>query len=204
MASRLIIADDHDVVRQGLRDIFAHTPDLEVVAEAADGVEAERLARETPADLLLLDISLPRRRGVLVLESLRADGIRIPVLFFSMHPASQYVDFARRSGAQGFVCKDADSASLLRAVRRVVAGGEAFPGRPRSAERAAVDAFAGLSRREAEVLRNLLRGVPLVRIAERLGVGAKSVTTYRRRILDKLGVKSNAELAALAARHGVA
>lgn len=202
MKHRLIIADDHAVVRQGLRDIFARTPDLEVVGEAADGDEAERLVRREAADLLLLDISLPGRRGVQVLESLRAEGLRIPVLLFSMYPASQYVDYARRAGAQGFVGKDADAAALVRAVRRVVAGGTAFPVRRRMNHSATPDPFAVLSRRESEVMRGILAGTPLFRIAERLGVGAKSITTYRRRVLEKLGVKSNAELAALAARHG--
>ncbi len=204
MKHRLIVADDHEVVRQGLRDAFSRTGDLEVVAEAADGGEAERLARTVAADLLLLDISLPGRRGVQVLEALRADGIGIPVLLFSMYPASQYVDYARRAGAQGFVGKDADTETLVRAVRRILAGGTAFPGRRRANHGAAVaaDPFAVLSRRESEVMRGLLRGAPLVEIAQRLGIGAKSVTTYRRRILEKLGLRSNAELAALAARHG--
>lgn len=83
---RIIVGDDHQVVRQGLRDMLARTTDLEVAAEAADGVEAERLARTLPADMLLLDVSMPRRRGVQVLEALRADGIMLPVLFFSMYP----------------------------------------------------------------------------------------------------------------------
>lgn len=209
MKHRLIVADDHQVVRQGLRDIFSRTPDLEVVAEAADGGEAERLAREVAADLLLLDVSMPGRRGVQVLESLRAAGIALPVLLFSMYPASQYVDYARRAGAQGFVGKDEDATALLRAIRRVLTGGTAFPGRQGAGHGGRggtdpADPFAVLSRREAEVLRGLLRGDSLVDIAARLGIGAKSVTTYRHRLLQKLGVKSNAELAALAARHGVA
>ncbi len=196
---RIIIADDHQVVRQGLRDIFARARGLAVVAEAADGAEAERLALTLAADLLLLDIALPVKRGMQVLESLRAAGNRLPVLLFSMHPAEQYADYARRHGAQGFVGKDEDEGKLLRAIRRVLDGGTAFP---RGRSPAATDSpFAALSRREAEVMRGLLRGEPLATIADRLGVGAKSISTYRRRLLDKLGVASNVELAALAARH---
>lgn len=196
---RIIVADDHQVVRQGLRDIIARAPGLEVVAEAADGAEAERLALTLPAELLLLDIALPVKRGMQVLESLRVAGSRLPVLLFSMHPAGQYADYARRHGAQGFVGKDEDAGALLRAIRRVLDGGTAFPRgrRPSVAD----SPFAALSRREAEVMRGLLRGDPLAAIGERLGVGAKSISTYRRRLLDKLGVASNAELAALAARH---
>ena len=204
MKSRLIIADDHEVVRQGLRDLLARTPDLEVVAEARDGPEAERLARERSADLLLLDLALPGANGVRVLEHLRADGIRLPVLLFSMYPASQYVDHARKVGAQGFVGKSDSSEALLHSIREVLAGREAFPAREGGRPEPGPDGnpFAGLSRRENEVMRGLLLGHSLQRIAEDLGIGAKSVTTYRRRLLDKLGVRSNVELAALAARHG--
>jgi two-component system invasion response regulator UvrY len=199
--SRLIIADDHQVVRQGLRAIIEQTTDMMVIAEATDGAEAERLARELAAELLILDISLPAKRGLQVLESLRASGIQLPVLFFSMHPASQYLTYARRHGAQGFVGKDANSGQLLRAIRRIVRGGTHFP--PSGDSGPATHApFKTLSRREAEVCRGLVRGEPLATIAERLGVGAKSVSTYRRRILDKLGLNSNADLIALAAHHG--
>jgi DNA-binding NarL/FixJ family response regulator len=204
MKARLIIADDHAVLRQGLRDLVARTPDLEIVAEAADGAEAERLARTMPADLLLLDVALPVRRGVQVLESLRRDGIRLPVLLFSMYPAAQYADYARRAGAQGFVSKSVDSAELMAAIRRVVDGGTVFPRRERTSRRSesAADPFAALSRRESEVMQGLLKGESLQHIAAAIGIGPKSVSTYRRRLLDKVGVRSNAELATLAARHG--
>jgi DNA-binding NarL/FixJ family response regulator len=203
MRSRLIIADDHAVLRQGLRDLVAGTPDLQVVAEASDGPEAERLARTRPADLLLLDVALPLRRGLQVLESLRRDGVTLPVLVFSMYPAEPYAEHARRAGAQGFVSKDADSPELLRAIRRVLAGGTSFPARRRAAPlNGSGDPFARLSARELEVMNGLLGGSSLLQIAAGAGITPKSVTTYRRRLLDKLGVRSNAELATLAARYG--
>lgn len=203
MRSRLIIADDHAVLRQGLRDLVAGTADLRVVAEAADGAEAERLARTRPADLLLLDVALPRQRGLQVLEALRRDGIAMPVLVFSMYPASPYAEHARRAGAQGFVSKEADSQELLRAIRRIVSGGTSFPARRRAGSRdGSGDPFARLSAREREVMNGLLAGSSLVHIAADAGITPKSVTTYRRRILDKLGVRSNAELATLAANQG--
>lgn len=203
MRSRLIIADDHAVLRQGLRDLVAGTPDLQVVAEASDGPEAERLARTRPADLLLLDVALPLRRGLQVLESLRRDGVTLPVLVFSMYPAEPYAEHARRAGAQGFVSKDADSPELLRAIRRVLAGGTSFPVRRRAAPlNGSGDPFARLSARELEVMNGLLGGSSLLQIAAGAGITPKSVTTYRRRLLDKLGVRSNAELATLAARYG--
>ncbi len=120
------------------------------------------------------------------------------------YPAAQYAEYARRAGAQGFVGKDADVKDLLRAIRRVLAGGTSFPGRQRGLRETAPanDPFAVLSRREAEVLQGLLSGASLLEIAGSLGVSAQTVTTYRRRLLDKLGVRSNVELAALATRHG--
>lgn len=196
--SRLILADDHEVVRQGLRNIVEHAGGLKVVGEATDGAEALRQARETPADLLILDIALPVLRGMQVLEQLRGGGSTLPVLFYSMHPANQYVDFARRHGAQGFVGKDEDSNRLLRATRHILMGGTWFPQVRQGAEQP----FDLLSRREADVLRGLAAGESLSAIAVRLGVGAKSVSTYRRRILDKLGAQNNAELIALVLRHG--
>ena len=206
MKARLIVADDHQIVREGLRKLVEPSPDLEVVAEAANGLEAERLAREGRAELLLLDVALPGRRGVQVLQSLRASGVGLPVLFFSMYPPEQYAGVVRRAGAQGYVPKSADAGEVLRAARRVIAGGMAFPERaaaPRP-KRGPRDPFATLSRREAEVLQGLIAGTRLDRIAKDLGIDAKSVSTYRRRLLDKLDAKSNAELIALAIRHGYA
>lgn len=204
MKGRIILADDHQVVRQGLREILSRTADLEVAGEAIDGVQADALARAGQADLLILDIALPVRRGIQVLESLRADGIKMPVLFFSMYSASQYVHYAKQAGAQGFVGKDADEADLLRAIRRILAGGTSFPARNQAAPDAVSDndPFKSLSRREFEVMQALASGTSILEIAAQLGVSTQSVTTYRRRLLEKLGVRSNAELVSLAILHG--
>jgi two-component system, NarL family, invasion response regulator UvrY len=204
MKSRLIIADDHQVVRQGLRDMIERCPDLEVVAEASDGEEAETLARRVTAELLILDIAMPIRRGIEVLETLRADGIKLPILFFSMYPASQYVEYAKMAGAQGFVSKDADMATLLDAIRRILAGGTAFAGDMTNVQKAVPkdDIFATLSRREIEVLHGLIRGTAIHDIASGLGIRPQTATTYRRRLLEKLSVHSNAELVILATQHG--
>jgi two-component system, NarL family, invasion response regulator UvrY len=201
---RLIIADDHQVVRQGLRNLFSRTADLRIVAETGDGLEAEHLARTLMADLLILDVAMPARRGVQILESLRADGVMLPVLFFSMYPPDQYVDYVRRAGAQGFVGKEADTSDLLRAVRQIRSGGTCFPGRQRDRERiSGEDLFGRLSRRESDVLRGLVAGASLIDIAVNLGLNPRTVTTYRRRLLEKLGVTSNAELVVLAMRQGL-
>ena len=204
MKASVIIADDHQVVRQGLREILSRTIDLEVTGEAVDGAQAEALARSGTADLLILDIALPIRRGIQVLESLRADGVNLPVLFFSMYSASQYVDYAKQAGAQGFVSKDADATDLLRAIRRILAGSTSFPARHRIAPDAASsnDPFTSLSRREFEVMQALTSGTSILEIAALLGVSTQSVTTYRRRLLEKLGIATNAELVTLAILHG--
>ena len=197
MKRRLIIADDHPMVCQGLCELVERMAGLEVVARAHDGVEAERLARRLPAELLILDIAMPGRSGIKVLESLRADGVALPVLFFSMYPANQYVAYARRAGAQGFVGKEAEEKTVRAAIRRILAGGTSFPALATGGTRpvlAPVNPPPALSLRENQVLQCLLRGTPLVDIAAELAVSAQSVSTYRRRLLDKLGVGNNAEL----------
>ena len=203
MSARILIADDHGVVRDGLRQMVGACPDLEIAAEAGDGIEALRLAQSEPFDLVVLDISLPGSNGVSVLQGLRAGGSRVPVLFFSMHPAEQYADFVRRAGAQGFIVKDARSDRVIAAMRALLAGGTDFPAvRTRSRQgnhRSPLDTLSG---REHEVLMGMVHGEPLLDIAARLQISNKSVGTYRQRILDKLGVANNAELIALVTRFG--
>jgi DNA-binding NarL/FixJ family response regulator len=202
MKQRIIIADDHLVVRQGLRDILSRRADLEVVAEASDGVLAEQLARSTLAELLILDIGLPLRRGMAVLQRLRADGIGLPVLFFSMYPASQYATVARKEGAQGFVGKESSADELLQAVDQVLAGGLSFPGASHALGASGNNSFDKLSPREKQVLHGLLAGTSLHELSLGLEVNTKTLSTYRARLLNKLQVKNNAELMALAILHG--
>jgi len=207
MKSRILIADDHLVVRQGLRQILHSRPDWEVMAEAEDGVAAERLARNQLADLLILDIGLPLRRGVTVCERLRADGILLPILFFSMYPPSQYAPVARRIGAQGFLGKDASASQVLAAVDRVLRGYPCFPADGEARQAASAGAGGGspfdpLTDRELQVLRALVAGESLVSLARRLNLSNKTLSTYRRRLLAKLGLTGNAELVALALLHG--
>jgi DNA-binding NarL/FixJ family response regulator len=200
MKSRLIIADDHHVVRQGLRDIVGSRPDLEIVAEAWDGAMVEEVVRSTMAELLILDIGLPTRRGIAVLERLRADGILLPVIFFSMYPASQYAGFAKKAGAQGFVGKEAAAGELLQAIYQVLAGGNSFAQRPVAGT--LEGPFQALSPRELQVLGALLAGTSLQDLSEAMELSTKTLSTYRARLLSKLAVRSNAELVSLAICHG--
>lgn len=198
--ARILIADDHEVVRRGLRDMIDNGGDLKVVGEAANGYDAENLAYKQRSDLLVLDITMPQKSGLEVMQSLRSSGLTIPILLFSMHPYAQYADFAQRNGAQGFVSKGDDGVRLLRAIRTLLDGGTWFPWQT---DRSSIpsDPFTTLSRREIEVMVGLLRGESLEAIGKALGVAAKTVSTYRRRLLDKLDLNSNAELALLAAKH---
>jgi len=199
MAARLILADDHPLVRQGLRDMIARTADMVVVAEAADGAAAEGLARSQRADLLILDIAMPLKNGLRVLEALRADGIALPVLFFTMAPADQYAAYVRRAGAQGYLGKETETDELLKGLRRILAGHSCFPALAPEPPISPQPLPAGgvLSERERQVLQGLLQGTSQVDIAAQLGISAASANTYRRRILEKLGVSNNAELISL-------
>lgn len=203
MRARLLIAGDHEVVRQGLRGIFSRTADMEIVGEVANGAEVEQLVRNIPLELLIFDIGLPTGRGFDILSTLRANGVTIPALVFSMYCGFRRADDARRFGAQGFVGNDADGVVLLRAARRILAGGVYFPQYQRAdatTERAR-NPFLSLSRRENEVMQGLLHGLSLHDIAKRMGIGSKSVSTYRSRLLEKLGVSNNVELTTLVIRH---
>ena len=142
------------------------------------------------------------RRGMAVLERLRADGYGLPVLFFSMYPAAQYTAFAKKAGAQGFVGKEASAAELLQAVYQVLAGGSSFHQSATAAGRSVNDTFQTLSPRENQVLQGLLAGTSLQELSLRLQVSTKTLSTYRARLLNKLGVQSNSELVALAICHG--
>lgn len=197
MKARLIIADDHPMMCHGLSEIIARTPDLEVLATAHDGQQAEALAKQLPADLMILDVAMPIKSGLDVLESLRGAGIRLPILVFSMYPGDQYIPYIKQAGAQGFIGKDAEERTLLAAIRRILGGNVYFPSASAQRRRSIntpVKSLPVLSARENEVMNHLLRGTPLVNIAAELGISPQSVTTYRRRLLDKLGVKSNVDL----------
>lgn len=205
MTIRILIADDHGVVRNGLRDMLQRRAGFEVAAEAATGTEALYLAGQDVFDLIVLDISLPGCSGIKVLQELRAGGSTVPVLFFSMHPPDQYAAHLRQIGAQGFLGKEAGMREVLAVIDRILSGRTHFPTLRGEALRTRLPAAdpARLSTREKTVMYGIINGKPQVDIARELGITNKSVGTYRRRILDKLGVANNVELAALAARLGL-
>jgi two-component system invasion response regulator UvrY len=208
---RVFIADDHPVVRKGIRQIVADTSDIVVVGEAMNGREAiELVGGIVPCDLVLLDLSLPDRDGLDVLKQLRREHPSIRVLVLTMHSEDQFAIRALKAGAAGYLTKDGAPAELIGAIRKIVAGGRHVT--TRLAERlvahlgpdAERPAHERLSDREYQVLRMIAAGKSTRQISAELALSVKTVNTYRSRLLDKMNMKSAAELAAYAVRHHLA
>jgi two-component system, NarL family, invasion response regulator UvrY len=205
----LAIVDDHEIVRTGFREMLAEEFDLTLAFEAASGEEALEKLRETPCELILLDLSLPGLSGVDVLRTVRQRHEDVRVLVLSGFPEERYAVAMLRHGADGYLCKDCDREELLRAIRAVAQGRRYVS--PRTAELLA-DELTGastgppheqLSERELQVFLRLARGESVSDIAAALNLSIKTVSTYRSRLLEKLELASNAELAAYAIRHGL-
>ena len=208
---RIFIADDHPIVRQGLRRIVAADPGLVVAGEAGDAEELLTAIDRTATDLVLLDVSMPGGPFLDTLQRLRAKHPTVRVLVLSVHPEDQWAVRALRAGASGYLTKDHSPDQLLEAIRRVYRGGKYVS--PTLAEHLAkqLDGAGGgqraphelLSDREFEVMRRLGSGLTVSQIATELEISAKTVSTYRTRILEKMSVTTNAELVRYAARHGL-
>ena len=206
----VFIADDHPVVRQGIRQIVASTDDIKVVDEATTGHEAlERLAAST-CDLVLLDLSLPDIDGLDLLKQLRREHPRRPILILTMHSEDQFALRALKAGASGYLTKESAPGELVDAVRKVVAGGRYIS--QRLAETLAAHlgpdaekpAHERLSDREYQVLRLIAAGRSTRDISAQLALSMKTISTYRARLLDKMGMKTSAELTAYAVRFHLA
>ena len=206
---RLFIADDHPVVRAGLRGIVDGEPDFEVVGEAYDGGDMLARIGRTPAEVLLLDVSMPGPGFLEVLRGLRQDHPRVAVLVLSVHPEDQYAVRALRAGAAGYLTKDHSPEELVAAIRKVHRGGKYVS--PSLAERLAVGLEIGasdspheqLSNREYDVLCLLGSGRTVKEVASRLALSPKTVSTYRARVLEKMKLATNADLVRYAAQHGL-
>jgi DNA-binding NarL/FixJ family response regulator len=197
---RILIADDHAVVRGGLRQFLADAGDCGIAGEAATGAETIERVQAEPWDMLLLDIGLPDLNGLEVLKIVRRSRPAMPVLVFSMLAEDDYALIALQAGAAGYLPKDSEPKVILEAIRRV-GRGERYVSPELTEKLLAGTASAGrrlphnlLSPREFEVLRLLSRGLALTTIATTLHLSPKTVSTYRTRILDKLDLGSNAEL----------
>lgn len=203
---RVITVDDHAVVRRGLKTIIEEEPDMQVVGEAGDGRDALSVIRQTPCDLVILDISMPGISGIEVLHQLRHDYPDLPVLILSMHEEEQYTLRVLRSGASGYLKKDSIPEELIKAIRKIIAGGkyispsfsESLITGPELSDK---PPHEKLSDREFQIMGMIACGKSLKDIGEALCISAKTVSTYRTRILEKMGMKTNADIVSYVLEH---
>lgn len=206
---RVLVADDHAIVRRGLRELLGETPDVEVAAEAATSAEALECVRRQPLDVVVLDLSLPGRGGLDLLADIKAERAELPVLILTVHPEDQYAVRALKAGASGYITKESAPEVLVDAVRRAAAGGRYVS--PTLAEKLALhldgarrcEPHEALSDREFQVFRLLAGGRTVGQIAEELSLSVKTVSTYRARVLGKMGLRTNAELTQYAFRNNL-
>ena len=206
---RLFIADDHTLVREGLKQLFAFADDMTVAGEAESGSQVLDAVRDGGFDLLLLDMTMPGISGVDLIARIRSQETKLPILVLSMHNEPQIVKRALKAGANGYLTKDSDPERLLAAIRKVANGGGYID--PAVAEQMAFDSAGGrrevlherLSARELEVLRLLAKGLSVNQIADSFAVSNKTVSTHKARLMEKMGIRTNAELVRYAMTNGL-
>lgn len=209
-ALRLLIADDHAIVREGMKRILDATAEGWSITEASTGFQALELLRRAPVDIAIVDLSMPGMNGLELIRRIKAEFPRVGVLVLSMHAEDQYAMRAFKNGANGYVTKDGAAAELVQAVRKVAGGGAYVT--PALAERVVLqlqrgsepDPHAGLSDRELEVLRRLVAGERPKEIADALHLSIKTVSTHKSRIMEKLQLPNTAALIRYGMEHGLA
>jgi two-component system, NarL family, invasion response regulator UvrY len=207
---RILIADDHPVVRAGLRQILTTAPDIMVVGEAADGPAVMAQTMALRPDVVLLDVSMPGAAFLTLLGNLKRNYPHIALLVLSVHPEDQYAVRAFRAGAAGYLSKERSPELLIAAIRRVAQGGRCVPESvaerlvARLGSNGGAERHESLSQREYQVLCLLGGGSAVKQIAAELGVSPKTVSTFRTRILRKMRLRSNAELIRYALEHELA
>lgn len=206
---RLVLADDHAIVREGLKRIVSALADLEVVGEAADGAEVLARVRALEFDVLVMDLSMPGRNGMELIKLVKAEKPRLRILVLSMHQELQYAVRAIKSGASGYLTKESAPALLEQALRKVAAGGAYVSAEV--AEQLALGAMPGgeapphsaLSDREFEVLRLLLDGASVTEVSKHLHLSVKTVSTHKANLMRKLGASNQSDLFRYAFKHGL-
>jgi len=206
---KILIADDHAIVRQGLKQIVAETRDMVVAGEASNGQELFNKLKEDDYDVIVLDITMPGRSGMDVLRQLRSERPRLPVLILSVHSEEQYALRALRAGASGYLTKESAPDELVVAIRKVSLGGKYISSS--LAEKLAFELEVGreqaphetLSDREYQVMCMIASGKTVTEIAQELYLSEKTISTYRTRILEKMQMKNNAELTYYAIKNGL-
>ncbi len=203
----VLVADDHAIIRDGLKNILADTHDLVVAGEASNGHAVMEQIKQRDWDLVVLDLSMPGRHGLELIKLLKAERPKLPILIFSMHQEEQFAVRALRAGASGYLSKEGDSDLILPAMRKVAAGGTYIS--PKVAELLATDISPNsqalphtlLSDREYEVFSRILKGISLTEIAAELSLSIKTVSTHKSHILIKMGMPSQVELIRYAIEH---
>ena len=206
---RVVLADDHGIVRAGLKEILADTDDIEVVGEAANGHEAMARVRELAFDVLVLDMSMPGRSGIELIRQVKGEKAAARVLVLSMHSEAQYAVRALRAGASGYLTKEGAADELVTAIRRIAAGGAYVT--PETAQRVALGLDAGadnalhgaLSDREMQVFQMIAAGKSVSEVAAALALSVKTVSTHKTRIMQKLRVDNQVDLIRYAIRHKI-
>jgi DNA-binding NarL/FixJ family response regulator len=206
---RVFIADDHGIVREGLKQLFALGGDIAVAGEAGSGSEVLEALRAGGIDLILLDMTMPGISGANLITRLRAHDGCPPILVLSMHNESQIARRALAAGASGYLTKDSDPRTLMSAIHRVAAGGRFID--PVLAEKMVFDSGGAgerqphelLSEREFDILRSLVRGKSVNEIADELKISNKTVSTHKARLMQKMDFHNNAEMVRYAVEHGL-
>jgi two-component system invasion response regulator UvrY len=207
---RVLVVDDHAIVREGLKQILASRSDMKVTGEAATRDEVLTMTRAEHFDVVILDITLGQHSGIELLSHLRHEHSALPVLILSMHPEEQYAARLLRAGAAGYLSKESAPDRLVEAILKVAAGGRYVSAA--MAERLAFDVSSGsadrephdrLSDREFQIFQLIANGARPTEIAENLNLSVKTVSTHRTRILTKMGFRSNAQIIHYAVRHGL-
>lgn len=206
---RIMLADDHAIIRDGIKQILADTEDLLVAGEAANGTQILKLLAERDFDLLVLDISMPGKNGLELIKVIRKDRPDLPILVLSMHNEEQYALRALHAGASGYITKESDSDVLVAAMRKVATGGIYFSEKvsqllarehmPQAEELP----HTRLSDREFEIFKKIVSGIRVSDIASELNLSVKTVSTHKSRILQKMHMVSDIELVRYAIGHGL-
>jgi DNA-binding NarL/FixJ family response regulator len=203
---RVLLADDHAIVRAGLKELLASTGDIAVVAEATNGTEVLSAVRGGEFDVAVLDMSMPGRSGIELIKLVKAERPRLRILVLSMHSEEQYAVRAVKAGASGYLTKESAADELVAAIRRIAGGGAYVT--PETAERLVLDSAPAdaaphtlLSDREFQVFRMICSGLSISQIAAELALSVKTVSTHKTRILQKMHLTSQADLVRYAIRH---
>ncbi len=207
---RLVIADDHTIVREGLKQLLSAASDLVIAGEAQNGFEVLSRVRELDFDVLLLDMSMPGKSGIDLIRQIHAERPKLRILVLSMHEEEQYAVRAIKSGAAGYLTKESASAQLVAAIRRVAAGGAFIT--PAVAEQLALASMpqadgpphSTLSNREYQVFQMIVSGRSISDIADSLNLSVKTISTHKARVLQKMGLSGTAELVRYALEHRLA